>query len=191
MVEIIIEAITSAFILILVTELGDKTMLSTIVFSARYKRPYAVFAAVMLALLTVTLIGIGAGFLLTEIIPTYILVYISGSVFIIFGFYYLLTAKKEEEEDSIKAAASFVTIFWLVFIAEFGDKTQLAVISLTITLIAPIEIFVGAILGFLIVNGIAVVIGERVGQKLPLILIKRVAAILFIIFGILILIGIL
>ncbi|MFX0068900.1 MAG: TMEM165/GDT1 family protein [Promethearchaeota archaeon] len=191
MVEIIIEAITSAFILILVTELGDKTMLSTIVFSARYKRPYAVFAAVMLALLTVTLIGIGAGFLLTEIIPTYILVYISGSVFIIFGFYYLLTAKKEEEEDSIKAAASFVTIFWLVFIAEFGDKTQLAVISLTLTLIAPIEIFVGAILGFLIVNGIAVVIGERVGQKLPLILIKRVAAILFIIFGILILIGIL
>ncbi|MFX0096976.1 MAG: TMEM165/GDT1 family protein [Candidatus Hodarchaeota archaeon] len=187
----IIEAITSAFILILVTELGDKTMLSTIVLSARYKRPYAVFAAVMLALLTVTLIGIGAGFLLTEIIPTYILVYISGSVFIIFGFYYLLTAKKDEDADSIKGAASFVSIFSLVFIAEFGDKTQLAVISLTITLIAPVEVFVGAILGFLIVNGIAVIIGEKMGQKLPLLLIKRVAAILFIVFGILILAGIL
>ncbi len=187
----ILEAITSAFILILVTELGDKTMLSTIVFSARYKRPYAVFVAAILALSVVTLIGIGAGFLLTEIIPTYILVYISGSIFIILGFYYLLTAKKEEDEDSVKAAASFATVFWFVFISEFGDKTQLAVISLTITLIAPVEVFVGAILGFLIVNGIAVIIGETAGQKLPLVLIKRVAAILFIVFGILILVGIL
>jgi len=180
----------TAFGLILATELGDKTMLSTIVFSARYKRPYMVLAAVMLALSTVTLIGIGVGFLLTEIIPLYILIYISGSVFIILGFYYLLTAKKEEE-DSIRATASFAAVFWIVFISEFGDKTQLAVISLTISLIAPIEVFFGATLGFLIINGIAILIGETISQRLPLVLIKRVAAILFIVFGILILSGVL
>ncbi|MFX1486212.1 MAG: TMEM165/GDT1 family protein [Promethearchaeota archaeon] len=182
----IVEAITSAFILIVITEFGDKTMLSTIVFSARYRKRYTVLTAVILALSTVTLIGIGLGFFLTEVIPSNILAYISGSVFIILGFYYLLTAKKEEQ-DSVEAAASFATVFWFVFVSEFGDKTQLAVISLTISLIAPVEVFIGAILGFLIVNGIAVLIGEKIGQKLPLVLIKRVAAALFIVFGILIL----
>ncbi|MHA1238785.1 MAG: TMEM165/GDT1 family protein [Candidatus Odinarchaeia archaeon] len=186
----VLEAFTSTLVLILVAELGDKSMLLSVVLSARYKRPYIVLAAVILGLLTVTLIGIATGFLILELIPEYVLTYFSAAIFLGIGVYYFLTSKSEEVEP-LGSNLTFFTIFWLTFISEFGDKTQLAVISLTVSAVAPLEVFAGAALGFLIINCVAVAMGDKISEKLPLILVKKAAAVLFIFFGVLMLIGIL
>ena len=175
--------------MILVAELGDKTMLMSIIFSAEYRKPLTILALALLALSTVTLIGIGVGLLIIELIPVHVLKYISGSLFLIIGLYYLLTPVQEKQTTaSKKGLTAFLA---LMFISEFGDKTQISIISLTISTMSPIGVFTGAIIGFTVINLIAVILGDRVSGKIKPAIIKRISAIIFIAFSVLTFIGIL
>jgi putative Ca2+/H+ antiporter (TMEM165/GDT1 family) len=187
----LIEAFISALTLILITELGDKSMLMSMIFSARYKKRLLVLTSVILALATVTIIGIVIGFIIFEIIPEIYLNYISGSIFIILGIYYIINSRRETEDLSIDTKVSFASIYSLTFISEFGDKTQIAIISLIISTMEPIGVFIGAIIGFLVINLMAVYVGEKISKKISINLIKTVSAIIFIIFGILTILNIL
>lgn len=179
----------AALTLILIAELGDKTMLLSIVFSARYRKPLTVLLLALLALSTVTLIGIGIGFLIVELIPEAVLKYISGSLFLIIGLYYLLAPFKAETASSSKAGlASF---FGLMFISEFGDKTQISIISLTISTMSPIGVFIGALIGFTVINSIAVILGDRISSRINPVIIRRISAVVFIAFSVLTFLGVL
>ncbi|MHA1409153.1 MAG: TMEM165/GDT1 family protein [Candidatus Odinarchaeia archaeon] len=185
-----IEAFLSTFFLVLITELGDKSMLSAMIFSATYRKPIIVFIATILALITVTLIGLAIGFLIIELVPITILHYISGALFIVIGVYYLLTYKNADSVYNYNSKFSFVSVYSFIFISEFGDKTQIAIISLVISTLSPIGVFSGAVVGFIIVNGLAVFIGDKISGKLPLTWIKLASAIIFILFGILTIFGV-
>lgn len=88
-----------------------------------------------------------------------------------------------------------VKAFWgalsRIFLSELGDKTQLAVIALATKMQAPLEIILGVIAAFLVLNGVAVVVGERLARVIPMKWVKRGAGILFIIIGALILLNLL
>lgn len=79
------------------------------------------------------------------------------------------------------------TTFGIIFLAELGDKTQLAAMTMAAQTKRPWAVFIGASLGLLLVSAVAVVVGGTLGQYLPLIWIKRAAAVAFIVIGVLIL----
>jgi putative Ca2+/H+ antiporter (TMEM165/GDT1 family) len=82
-----------------------------------------------------------------------------------------------------------LTTFGVIFLAEMGDKTQLAAMTMAAETKKPWAVFIAASLALACVSAIGVVVGGTLGQFLPLIWIKRAAAIAFIVIGVLILIG--
>ncbi|MDQ2935972.1 MAG: TMEM165/GDT1 family protein [Acidobacteriota bacterium] len=83
----------------------------------------------------------------------------------------------------------FLTTFGVIFLAEMGDKTQLAAMTMAAQSKKPWAVFIGAALALTAVSAIGVVVGSLAGDYLPLIWVKRVAALSFIVIGVLILLG--
>jgi Ca2+/H+ antiporter, TMEM165/GDT1 family len=81
----------------------------------------------------------------------------------------------------------FITTFGVVFLAEMGDKTQLAAMTMAAETKKPLAVFIGAALALTAVSAIGVVVGGALGHYVPLIWIKRVSAVAFIVVGVLIL----
>ncbi|MBC8234834.1 TMEM165/GDT1 family protein [bacterium] len=79
-----------------------------------------------------------------------------------------------------------MTTFWAIFIAELGDKTQLAAITMTSKTKLPVSVFIGAVLALATVTLIGVVFGEALVRVVPENIIKKAAAVVFIVIGILI-----
>jgi putative Ca2+/H+ antiporter (TMEM165/GDT1 family) len=83
----------------------------------------------------------------------------------------------------------FLTTFGVIFLAEMGDKTQLAAMTMSAQSKRPWAVFIGAALALTAVSAIGVLVGSVVGDYVPLIWVKRVAAVAFIVIGVLILAG--
>lgn len=181
-----LESFFYAITVVFLAELGDKTMLATIFLSAQYKRPGVVLLAAMGALTAATIIAVITGMIFAVTLPIDMILYFSGALFIIMGVYTMAISRKNEDVESV-TPTTFGGMFSLVFLAELGDKTQIAVLALAAQSEAPIIIFLGAILGFLLVNSLGAVAGDRIAEHAPIIWIKRVTGLVFIGFGILIL----
>jgi putative Ca2+/H+ antiporter (TMEM165/GDT1 family) len=175
--------ILSAFLLILVAELGDKTQLSVISLSSSYKWQH-VFAGSMLAFLAVDGVSIAVGGPLLAIVPLRYVQIISGSVFVIFGIIPLLRKEKSSEVrvNKPRSTIPLLASFSLIALMELGDKTQI----ITITLAAqssPIPVLVGMVSAFALLTGAAVLIGAKLVSKLPMKWLKIGTSALFIILG--------
>ncbi len=181
-----LQAFISSMGMILVTELGDKTMLTTMCLGAQYRRPTIVLAATMIALGISSIIGVIIGFILSTTLPIDLIVYISGGLFIILGIYSLLISNSEEF-DSCDNPTTFLGMVSLVLFSELGDKSQIAILALAAYAAYPILVFLGAMIGFLIVNGIGALVGDRVSHRISMNTIRKATGLIFIIFGIAIL----
>jgi putative Ca2+/H+ antiporter (TMEM165/GDT1 family) len=182
-----------AFVTIFLAELGDKTQLITISFASKYPR-MPVFLGVFLAMSVVTIFGVVVGAVLIRFIPIQVVKVLSGLIFIVFGVWTLLSKEEELEEDEgqIRSKGSseprkekvFSTAFIMTSLAEFGDKTQLAVIALTAQYGAPVAVYIGAVAAFALIVGIGVVLGKKISEKVESKWIELGSGALFIILGI-------
>jgi putative Ca2+/H+ antiporter (TMEM165/GDT1 family) len=175
--------ILSAFALILIAELGDKTQLSVISLSSSYKWQH-VFVGSMLAFLAVDGVSIAVGGPLLAIVPLRYVQIISGSVFVIFGIIPLLRKEKSSEVrvNKPRSTIPLLASFSLIALMELGDKTQI----ITITLAAqssPIPVLVGMISAFALLTGAAVLIGAKLLSRLPMKWLKIATSTLFIVLG--------
>jgi putative Ca2+/H+ antiporter (TMEM165/GDT1 family) len=176
--------------LVLLMELGDKTMLTTMCLSAQYRRPRLVLIATMLALATSSVIAVIIGYILSATLPIRIIAYVSGILFIGLGVYALLNANSEEP-DSCDNPGTLFGMFSLVLLSELGDKSQITILALAADSSFAIMVFIGSMMGFLIVNSLGALAGDRVAARIPLRIVKRVVGLVFILFGALIVLGIL
>jgi len=175
--------ILSAFALILIAELGDKTQLSVISLSSSYKWQH-VFAGSMLAFLAVDGVSIAVGGPLLAFVPLRFVQIISGSVFVLFGIIPLLRKEKSSEVRVNKPRSNIPLLasFSLIALMELGDKTQI----ITITLAAqssPIPVLVGMVSAFALLTGAAVLIGAKLLSRLPIKWLKIATSTLFIVLG--------
>ena len=184
-----LQVLLSSIGLICVTEFGDKTMITAMCLSAQYRRPWIVLLATMIALTISTVIAIIVGIILAAAIPVDILVYVSGFLFLGLGIY-TLARSNSEEVDTCDTPSSFLSMVSLVLFSELGDKSQIAILALAVQSAFPIMVFIGAIVGFLLLNILAVFAGDRISGKVSIKLVKRFAGLLFILFGILVIFGI-
>jgi putative Ca2+/H+ antiporter (TMEM165/GDT1 family) len=180
-----------AFGMIIVTELGDKTQLMTISLASRYSRK-TVFLGAWLGMGLITVVAVAIGLALGAAFDVFWVKIIAAAIFIAFGAWTLINRKEEEEEEKkdIPEEKVFAQTFALFVLAEFGDKTQLAMIALTATYSntfgAPVAILVGAFLGFAVVVAIGVLIGKEIGKRVDPKWIVLVSGILFIVIGVLV-----
>jgi putative Ca2+/H+ antiporter (TMEM165/GDT1 family) len=176
--------------LVLLMELGDKTMLTTMCLSAQYRRPGLVLLATMLALATSSVIAVIIGSILSATLPIEIITYVSGILFIGLGIYTLAKANSEEP-DTCDNPGTLFGMFSLVLLSELGDKSQITILALAADSSFAIMVFIGSIIGFLIVNSLGALAGDRVAARIPLKIVRRVVGLVFILFGVLIVLGIL
>ena len=173
------------FITIFLAELGDKTQIITFLCSTQTKKHFFTFISSTLALASSTLISMFLGGILRYCIPIDIINILGGLIFIFIG---LFSLRREKVENGIKKLLSPLSIFMLIFISEIGDKTQIALITLMLKYYSFWEIFCGAMLGFILINGLAVIISRKTADKISTERINIISSLIFIGIGIIMLI---
>ncbi len=174
----------STFLLIALAEIGDKSQLVCMALAARHRGlPVIVGAAAAFSLLNVLAVAFGAG--LAHWIAPDMLAFGVAILFAVFGIQALRTAEDEDDEvKQITGHGLFVTTFLLIFVAEFGDKTQIAISGMA-TGAAAVPVWLGGTLALVSVSALGVLAGRTILQKLPVHILHRVAGGLFLVFAVL------
>ncbi|HZD60448.1 MAG TPA: TMEM165/GDT1 family protein [Anaerolineae bacterium] len=175
----------ASLFLVTVAELGDKTQLLALSFATRYK-PAKVITGIFIALLLLQLLAVTVGQVVSDLIPMQYLRIIVGFSFIGFGIW-MLKRDEHDEQGKVREGAhslgAIVTVTVAFFIAELGDKTQLATISLAAKYHSFINVWLGSTVGMVLADGAAIIAGVFAGKKIPQEKIKYISAVLFTIFG--------
>lgn len=172
----------ASLFIVTIAEMGDKTQLVALSFAAKYK-PAKVVAGVFIGTLVSFLIAVIIGLKLSDLMPIGHLKILIGLSFIVFGLWTLKGDKYEEGKEKAPRFNPILTIAIAFFLAELGDKTQLATISLAAEYRSFWGVWLGSSLGMVVADGAAIAIGVTAGKKLPQNLIKYISAGIFIIFG--------
>lgn len=170
---------SAAFVIL--AEMGDKTQLLAMAFATRYRWQtvmWGVFVATILNHLFAVLVGA----YLTQMIPMQYIQIAAAIAFIGFG---LWTIRGDElnGEDKASKYGPFWTVAIAFFMAEMGDKTQLATVALAAQFHAIIPVWMGTTTGMMIADGFGIIIGIVLGKRIPERTVKWSAAIVFILFG--------
>ena len=181
------EAVIQSFFLVLISEMGDKTQLLALVLATRFKKPWTIMAGILVATLLNHGFASWAGVWVSTMISPIYLRWILAAIFFAFALWILVPDKDEELKENQKYGA-FLTTVVTFFLAEMGDKTQLATIALGARFASPILVTMGTTLGMLIADGLVVFFGEKLTAKIPMKWIRIFACVLFAVFGILIII---
>lgn len=177
----------STFILIALAELGDKSQLVCMTLAARYRHwPVLIGASIAFLLLNTLAVIFGAA--VAEWLPERIMAVAVALLFAVFGIQALFFSNGDDidgnEFKSKTGHSIFITTFLLIVVAEFGDKTQIAVAGLA-TSLSPLAVWTGACLALVVVSALGVWAGRTLLQRLPLAWLHRTGGILFLLFALL------
>ena len=182
MFELSFAAFAASLVFVVLAEMGDKTQLLAMSFATCYN-PYKVMLAVFIATVANHALAVVAGQFITAIVPIDIISLAASLSFIGFGLWTIRGDKLKEEAKKVSRYGAVATVAIAFFIAEFGDKTQLATISLAAEYQNPVSVLMGTTIGMLIADGVGIVVGVMLCKRLPQRKIKWFSAIIFIIFG--------
>jgi putative Ca2+/H+ antiporter (TMEM165/GDT1 family) len=180
-----VHAFLLSFGVIFLAELGDKSQLMAMTFAARY-RALTVLVAVTLATLLVHAVSVLVGSLFALALPTSLIQVVAGVAFFAFAAW---TIRGDELGEGDEARArrggrwAVLTIGTAFFLAELGDKTMLATITLATTE-EPIGTWLGSTAGMVAADALAIGVGALLGTRLPEQAIRVFAALAFIVFGV-------
>ncbi len=176
------KAFIASLIFVVLAEMGDKTQLLAMAFAAKY-RWQTVMWAVFAATAVNHLMAATAGRYLATIVPMEYITIAAAVSFIIFGLW-TIRGDTLEGEDKRFNFSPFWTVAIAFFIAEMGDKTQLATVALAVKFNTVVNVWLGTTAGMLIADAIGIVIGMVMGKHIPERAIKWFAALVFIAFGV-------
>src|SRR2546429_142197 len=176
-------ALLSSFMVVALAEMGDKTQLVALSMASRYRRPWAVMLGILIATTINHALASSVGVWAASRLPTAVVEWILGLSFIGFGVW-TLVPDTYDEPTKRPTWGPLVTTTVVFFLAEMGDKTQLATVALAARFRAPFTVTVGTTLGMLAADALAVFGGTYLAAIVPMKLIRRIAAALFFVFGI-------
>ena len=170
-------------------EIGDKTQLLAFVLAARFRKPWPI----VLGILAATLANhAGAGVLgsfITTVMSPMTLRWVLGLSFIAMAVWILIPDQLDEDDAPKTHGGVFLTTLIAFFLAEMGDKTQIATVALAAQYQALVAVVMGTTLGMMIANVPAVLFGERAARAVPAKLVHGIAAALFAVLGVATLLG--
>ncbi len=167
-------------------EIGDKTQLLAFILAARFKKPFPIIVGILCATLINHGLAGALGTWITSVMSPEIMRWALGLSFIGMAIWTMIPDKIEEEETQIaQRLGVFGATFITFFLAEMGDKTQIATIALAAHYAAPLMVVAGTTLGMLIADVPAVFIGNKFAEKIPMKLVHAIAASIFAVMGLL------
>ena len=167
-------------------EIGDKTQLLAFILAARFKKPLPIVAGILVATLVNHSLAGALGAWITSVVSPEILRWVLGLSFIGMAVWALIPDKIEDEETrAAQRLGVFGATLITFFLAEMGDKTQLATVALAAHYGAPLVVVIGTTLGMLIADVPAVLVGNRFAAKIPLKIVHSIAAAIFAAMGVL------
>jgi Ca2+/H+ antiporter, TMEM165/GDT1 family len=172
----------TSLMFVVLAEMGDKTQLLAMAFASRYRWQIVIWG-VFWATLANHLLAVLLGNFLTGVIPLGIIKMMASVSFILFGLW-TLRGDKLNNEDKRFNYSPFWTVAVAFFLAEMGDKTQLATIALATRYQSLLPIWFGTTSGMIIADAIGIIFGIVLGRKIPEKAVKWVAASIFILFGV-------
>lgn len=182
-------ALVISFGIIFVAELGDKSQLMALAFATRYKA-MPILIGITAATAAVHLFSVLVGAVVGVALPTKAIAIVAGLAFLAFAVW-TIRGDELDDEDEMRAAVTtrsvVVAAATAFFLAELGDKTMLATITLA-TKEGLFGTWLGSTLGMVAADGLAIVVGQQLGTRLPERAIKFGAATLFVVFGVVLLV---
>jgi len=186
-----LEAFTVSTGVVTLGEIGDKTQLLALLLAARYRAPRAIIAGILVATLANHAAAAALGTWLTRVVDPQAMRWLLGGSFIAVAVWMLVPDRVDD--DAARSERTAHGVFWLTsmafFLAEMGDKTQIATVMLAARFDAWLPVTAGTTLGMLIANVPAVLLGERLVRRMPVPWMHRIAAIAFASIGVAVLLG--
>ena len=183
------EAFLISTSVVALAEIGDKTQLLAFILAAKFRKPLPIVAAIFLATLANHAFAGAIGSWLTGILRPNVLRWVLGISFLAMSIWTLIPDKFEAGDARLARFGVFGTTLVAFFLAEMGDKTQVATIALAAQYRSLVAVVPGTTLGMMIANVPAVLIGDRIAHRMPVRLVRTVAAAIFAILGIATLVG--
>ena len=184
------EALLVSAGVVALAEIGDKTQLLAFILAARFKKPLPIVAGILAATLVNHGLAGALGAWITSVVSPDILRWVLGLSFIGMAAWTMIPDKIEEEETRVvKRVGVFTATVVTFFLAEMGDKTQIATVAMAAHFQQPLMVVAGTTIGMLIADVPAVFIGDRLAAKIPMKLVHSIAAAIFAVLGIATLLG--
>lgn len=179
------EALLVSTVSVALAEIGDKTQLLALVLAARFRKPWPIIFGILLATLANHGLAAGFGAWLSAAIAPGVLRWSVAFSFIAMALW-ILVPDKPEDESAKYSHGAFLSTLIAFFLVEIGDKTQVATVLLAAKYHDIGWVVAGTTLGMLAANFPAVFAGHHAAQRLPLRLIRRIVAALFLLMGLLV-----
>jgi putative Ca2+/H+ antiporter (TMEM165/GDT1 family) len=176
-------ALISSFTVIVLAEIGDKSQLVCMTLAARY-RPWPVLLGAIVAFAILNSIAVLFGAAAAQWLPENVVLGIVGVLFLLFGVHALRHANEQEQAVDANRGSHglFLSTLLLITVAEFGDKTQIAVAGLSSTS-DPYAVWLGATLALALTSALGVWAGRLIMQRISVSLLHRISGGLFIVLG--------
>ncbi len=185
-----IESLLVSTGVVALAEIGDKTQLLAFLLAARFKKPVPIILGILAATVVNHGLAGALGAWITHSISPDILRWVLGASFIGMAIWTMIPDKIEDEETQVaKRFGVFGATLITFFLAEMGDKTQIATIAMAAHYADPLLVVIGTTLGMLIADVPAVFVGDKLANKIPMKLVHSVAAAVFAVLGIATLLG--
>ncbi len=167
-------------------EIGDKTQLLAFILAARFKKPVPIILGIFCATIINHGLAGALGAWITTVVSPDAMRWILGISFIGMAIWTMIPDKIEEEETQVaKKWGVFGATLITFFLAEMGDKTQIATVALAAHYGAPLMVVIGTTLGMLIADVPAVFVANKFAEKIPMKLVHSIAAVIFLVMGLL------
>ena len=184
------EALLVSTGVVALAEIGDKTQLLAFILAARFKKPVPIILGILCATLVNHGLAGALGAWITATISPQTLRWVLGASFIGMAIWTLIPDKIEEEETQIASKLGvFGATLITFFLAEMGDKTQIATVAMAAHYATPVLVVIGTTLGMLLADVPAVFIGDKLAAKIPMKLVHSIAAAIFAVLGVATLLG--
>ncbi len=171
-------------------EIGDKTQLLAFILAARFKKPLPIIAGILAATIVNHGLAGALGAWITATLTPEVLRWVLGASFIGMAIWTMIPDKIEKEETQIaQRLGVFGATLVTFFLAEMGDKTQIATVAMAAHYAAPVMVVIGTTLGMLIADVPAVFAGDKLANKIPMKLVHTIAAGIFAVLGVATLLG--
>ncbi len=176
--------------IVALAEMGDKTQLLSLVLAARFRKPWPIVLGILVATLANHALAGAVGSWVTTLLGPTALRWVLGLSFIAMAVWMLIPDKLDDEEgDSAPRMGVFMTTVVAFFLAEMGDKTQIATVMLAAQYNAWAWVVAGTTLGMMLANAPVVWLGDAITKRVPIRLVHIVSAVIFAVLGALALSG--
>jgi len=171
-------------------EMGDKTQLLALLLAAKFRRPVPIVLGILVATLVNHALAGAVGDWIARALGPDVLRWVIGGSFIAMAVWMLIPDKIDEAEGGHQRFGVFGTTVIAFFLAEMGDKTQIATVALAARYTDLVAVVAGTTLGMMIANVPAVFLGDKIAKKVSMTLVHAVAALIFAVLGVLTLLNV-